>query len=151
MSKLSSLLEKHGVRTNKSLGQNFLHDESVIARIADAAGTGALAIEIGAGPGLLSRELCARFDKVVTVEIDRSLSPLTAEVLAGVENHTMIYADFLKTDLKELSDGGATVVGNLPYNLTGDIITKLLKARGIKVITENDINKDKTVEKELKR
>lgn len=129
MTELSALLEKHGVRTSKALGQNFLRDGAVIEKIADAAGSGALAIEIGAGPALLSRELCKRFERVVTVEIDRSLAPLTDEVLAGVKNHTMIYADFLKTDLKELSDGGATVVGNLPYNLTGDILAKLLKAR----------------------
>lgn len=130
MSELSELLDRHGFRTAKALGQNFLHRQDVIERIADAAGGGEQALEIGAGPGLLSRALCARFRRVVTVEIDRTLAPVCEEVLRGCDNHELIYGDFLKTDAGALSGGVPfTVAGNLPYNITGGIVTKLIRDR----------------------
>ena len=132
MTDIKELLEKHNIRTNKSLGQNFLYKKDIIENIAEYASGGKYALEIGAGPGVLSRELCKRFEKVATVEIDRGLAPVTEEILGGCANHTMIYADFLKTDIQEiirrcLGEPPVTVVGNLPYNITGDIITKLIK------------------------
>lgn len=124
------LIEKFGIRANKSLGQNFLHRDDIIDDIADAAaGKTDCAIEIGAGLGVLSRALCLRFEKVTTVEIDKSLSEVTACSLAGVCNHTMVYGDFLRTDLASLCEKKVTVVGNLPYYITGDILKKLFKNR----------------------
>lgn len=132
MTDVKSLLEKHNIRANKALGQNFLHKTDIIENIASSAAGGKYALEIGAGPGVLSFELCKRFKKVATVEIDRALAPVTNEILGGCSNHTMIYADFLKADLnciinECLGEPPVTVIGNLPYNITGEIIIKLLK------------------------
>ncbi len=122
------LIEKFGILANKSLGQNFLHRDDIIATIADAAaGKSRACIEVGAGLGVLSRELCGRFDKVTTVEIDRSLKDVTEFTLKGADNHTMIYADFLRVDFGALAPEPITVVGNLPYYITGDILKKLFK------------------------
>lgn len=123
------LIAKHGILANKSLGQNFLHRDDIIADIADAAvGKTGCAIEVGAGLGVLSRVLCERFDKVTTVEIDKSLKAVTSESLLGITNHTMVYGDFLRVGFDSLcKDGPVTVVGNLPYYITGDILKKLFK------------------------
>ncbi len=126
------LIQKYNIRANKNFGQNFLHRQDIIDLIASSAKGTPFAIEIGAGLGVLSRTLCDFFEKVVTIEIDRSLSDVTKETLSDVSNHLLIYQNFLKTDINKLSseifaEGDITVVGNLPYNITGDIISKLLK------------------------
>lgn len=122
------LIDKYNILANKSLGQNFLHRDDIIADIADAAvGKTDNAVEIGAGLGVLTRALCERFDKVTTVEIDKSLKDVTAHSLSGVTNHTMVYGDFLRVDLGSLAPHPVTVVGNLPYYITGDILKKLFK------------------------
>lgn len=131
MTDLKQLLEKHGISPNKSLGQNFLHKTDIINSIADASAGTKHALEIGAGPAILTRALCDRFETVTTVEIDRSLKSVTEDMLRDVTNHTMVYADFLKFKLDTLDKDDITVVGNLPYNITGDIITKLLKNRSM--------------------
>lgn len=127
------LMQKHGIRANKNLGQNFLHREDIIEKIADSAADAECALEIGAGLGVLTKNLCLRFKKTATIEIDRSLKNVTDEVLFGVTNHKMVYADFLRFRLSDLDgyfeDNTLNVVGNLPYNITGEIITKLLKNR----------------------
>ena len=132
MTDVSQLLKRHGIKANKSLGQNFLHKTDIIENIAKSAAGSDCALEIGAGPGVLSKYLCGCFKKVVTIEIDRSLEPVTREALEGCNNHTMVYADFLKVSLsdiinKYLNLPPVTVVGNLPYNITGQIIAKLIK------------------------
>ena len=128
-----ALIEKYNIRANKSLGQNFLHREDIIKLIADSAADAQNALEIGAGLGVVTKELCSRFEKVATIEIDRALKAVTDEVLANAGNHKMVYADFVRFKLSELDDyfgeGTLNVVGNLPYNITGEIITKLIKNR----------------------
>ena len=132
MTDIKELLEKHNIHLNKSLGQNFLKKRDIIENIANSCTGGKYALEIGAGPGILTRVLCERFERVVTVEIDRFLEPVLDDVLFGCTNHTMIYGNFLKTDISELvashfGNSLVTVVGNLPYNITGQIISKLIK------------------------
>lgn len=133
MTDTKTLIEKFGIRANKSLGQNFLHRTDLLEEIADAAAGTPNVLEIGAGLGVLTSLLCQRFEKAVTVEIDRSLKEVTEYSLKDVSNHTMVYGDFLKvkpdTLTQYFTDGGITVCGNLPYNITGNIITKLLKNR----------------------
>lgn len=128
-----TLIEKFGIRANKSLGQNFLHRADLLQAIADAAAGTPNVLEVGAGLGVLTSLLCQRFEKAVTVEIDKSLKDVTEYSLKDVSNHTMVYSDFLKVKLQSLSeyftDGSITVCGNLPYNITGEIVTKLLKNR----------------------
>lgn len=119
------LIEKFEIRANKSLGQNFLHRTDILNAIAERVSGNVL--EIGAGLGVLTRLLCEHAERVVTVEIDKSLHEVTSFSLKDVTNHQMVYRNFLKCKTDELFEGEVTVCGNLPYNITGEIITKLLK------------------------
>ncbi|MCR5577442.1 MAG: 16S rRNA (adenine(1518)-N(6)/adenine(1519)-N(6))-dimethyltransferase RsmA [Oscillospiraceae bacterium] len=130
---IRALLERHGFRFSKALGQNFLTAAWVPRDIAEAAGldaeTGVL--EIGPGVGCLTRELSLRAGKVVSVELDRSLQPVLAETLTGCENVEVVFGDILKQDipalLEETMPGLRHVVcANLPYNVTTPVLTALL-------------------------
>ena len=119
---IRAVLGRHGFHFSKSLGQNFLTDESVPRRIAEMSGAAEYgnAIEVGPGMGCLSAELCRRADKVVAVELDRALMPVLAETLAEYDNFEVVHGDVLETDLAALckekfGDGKAIACANLPY------------------------------------
>ena len=129
------LLDRHGFRFSKSMGQNFLVAAWVPEDIAESAGldenTGVL--EIGPGIGCLTNELARRAGKVVSVELDKSLKNVLAETLAQHENVKIIYGDILKQDLDALAaehfEGLRPVVcANLPYNVTSPVLTKLISS-----------------------
>ncbi len=129
------LLDRHGFRFSKAMGQNFLIDASVPARIADSvlAGPDSAVLEIGPGIGCLTAELSARAGKVLSVELDRSLRPLLAETLADADNTEILFADVMKLDLRALAEEKLDlpeklVCANLPYNITTPVITKLIEA-----------------------
>ncbi len=131
---IKALLARHGFRFSKSMGQNFLTAAWVPEDIADAAGidgdTGVL--EIGPGIGCLTEQLSLRAGKVVSVELDTALRPVLAETLAGRDNVEIVYGDVLRLDIPSLLDekmpGMRRVVcANLPYNVTGPVISGLLK------------------------
>lgn len=125
--KVSEILARYGLATAKSLGQNFLRDGEVLERIAAAACPADRILEIGAGIGSLTGLLCQGAGQVVTVEIDRKLEPLLKEEVP-FENHRFVWQDILKVPLPELFGGAAfTVVGNLPYYITTDILMLLLR------------------------
>ena len=129
-----SIIEKYNIRANKNFGQNFLHRQDILELIADSASGTPCCLEIGIGLGFLTRELCQRFQSVITVEIDKSLDAPVRDVLSDVTNHELVYGNFLKTDIgqikRQLGDRKLTVCGNLPYNITGEIISKLMKNCG---------------------
>ncbi len=132
---IKALLGRHGFRFSKSLGQNFLIDPQIPRKIAEAsgAGPGTGVLEIGPGIGALTRELSVLADKVVCVELDRSLLPILAETLAGRDNVEVVQGDVLKLDLPALireKFSGLTplVCANLPYNITTPALTALLEA-----------------------
>lgn len=126
---VAEILAQYGLSTTKSLGQNFLKDSAVLQGIADAA-EGDCILEIGAGIGSLTSLLCQKAKKAVTVEIDRSLEPLLIEQVP-FENHRFLWQDVLKCDLQTIAEeefgGKCTVVGNLPYYITTEILLLLLK------------------------
>ena len=139
---IHDLLARHGCRFSKSLGQNCLTASWVPEDIAESAGlnenTGVL--EIGAGVGCLTRELSARAGKVVCVELDRALEPILAETLIGCKNVEMVYGDILKQNIpalvaEKLNGLRPVVCANLPYNVTGPVISKLLKCRCFDSVT----------------
>ena len=139
---IRALLEKHGFRFSKALGQNFLTAAWVPEDIAGAAGldeqTGVL--EIGPGVGCLTRELSKRAGKVVSVELDRSLRPVLAETLAGCENVEVVFGDILKQDIPALLDETMpglrhVVCANLPYNVTTPVLTALLESGLFETVT----------------
>ena len=142
LQEIRALLGRHGFRFSKSMGQNFLIEDWVPRDIAQAsgAGPGTGVLEIGPGIGPLTRELCARTDRVVSVELDKALLPVLAETMADAENFTLISGDILKTDIPALVDqhfSGLTplVCANLPYNITTPVLTALVEARRFAAIT----------------
>ncbi len=132
-SEIDSLMRRYDLRFHKRFGQNFLIDDNVLNRIADAAEilpTDAV-LEIGPGIGTLTRALSERAKKVTTVEIDTRLIPVLNETLSEYNNIKLINEDFLRLDLSDLgfsSDDSIKVAANLPYYVTTPIIMKLLES-----------------------
>ncbi len=135
-SAVREILERHGFRFSKSLGQNFLINPSVCPRMAELGGAapGVGVLEIGPGIGVLTAELASRAEKVVSVEIDKRLMPVLEETLAGCGNVSIINDDVLRVDLHRLlaeqfAGLQVAVCANLPYYLTSPIIMHLLESR----------------------
>ena len=128
-------LEANGFRFTHSLGQNFILDDALVDRIADAAAVapGDRVLEIGAGAGVLTRALSERGAKVLALEIDRALEPVLREVLCGTDAQVE-FADALKCDLPGLTGRAFgpepfDVVANLPYYITADVFLLLVRSR----------------------
>lgn len=140
---MKEVLQRHGFRFSKSLGQNFLINPTVCPRMAQACGgdqsTGV--IEIGPGLGVLTWELSQVSKKVAAIELDARLFPVLRETLADCQNVELVEGDVLKLDLKRLIDekfGGeeVCVCANLPYYITSPVIMRLLESGlPIKAIT----------------
>ena len=133
---IRGICEKYGFTFSKALGQNFLINPSVCPRIA-AMGVSEEddgVLEIGAGFGVLTRELAKRGKKVVVIEIDSRLLPVLDETLSDFDNVKVINQDVLKVDLKrllaeEFPQGKVSVCANLPYYLTSPILMALLEQK----------------------
>lgn len=115
----------------KSLGQNFLVDESVCDRILDAAEVGPsdTVVEIGPGHGVLTRSLVQAAGRVIAIELDERLFHKLRRELGGHGNLDIIQGDALRFPYEELP-GPVKVVANLPYYISTPIITRLIAARG---------------------
>lgn len=142
ISQIKALLARHGFRFSKSMGQNFLIEDWVPRDIAAAsgAGPGTGVLEVGPGIGPLTVRLAERADKVVSVELDRSLLPILAETLEGFPNAEVVSGDILKTDIPALIGEkfqGLTpaACANLPYNITTPAITALIETNCFSSIT----------------
>ena len=124
------LVKKYNFKFTKSLGQNFLVDDSVLEDIIEGAEISPEdhVIEIGPGVGTLTAELLKKAKRVTALELDSSLIPILSEELKDRDNFTLINKDALKVDFKELTNEGekVKVVANLPYYVTTPIIAKLL-------------------------
>ncbi len=133
---IESLLKKAGFTFKKSLGQNFLIDDTVCPAMANAScddKTGVL--EIGPGIGVLTAELSKVAKKVVAIELDERLKKILPITLSDCNNVEIIYGDCMKLDLFEIikehfSDCERVVVcANLPYYITSPIVMMLLESR----------------------
>ena len=116
-------------RPRKRFGQNFLHDERVVARIVAAIApvAGDRMVEIGPGLGALTRPLLARVGRLDVVELDRDLAASLAERLGFPEPLVVHQADALDFDFAQLAgDDRLRVVGNLPYNISTPLLFHLL-------------------------
>lgn len=113
---------------NKSLGQHWLHDRSVLAHIADCAELAAddTVLEIGPGLGTLTSELLRRSQKVIAVEFDRELARKLPGQFPG-KNLEVIESDILSFDYSTLP-AGYKVVANVPYYITSKIVKSLMTA-----------------------
>lgn len=117
------------MQKKKSLGQHFLRAQNYLALVADAANIapGSLVLEIGPGDGALTEVLLARGARVVAVEKDRRLIPLLREKFAG-QPLEVVEADALELETKQVvgPDEPYTLVGNIPYYITGALFKKFL-------------------------
>lgn len=124
---IRALLNEHGRRANRALGQNFCVDAPLLQRAAEAAALdGRHVLEIGPGLGALTEELLKKARHVTAVEKDAFLAELLPTLLPN-KPLTVICGDILKQDIETLM--GATdfcVAGNLPYYITTPIVEKLL-------------------------
>jgi 16S rRNA (adenine1518-N6/adenine1519-N6)-dimethyltransferase len=127
----AALLRQHGLRPEKSLGQNFLQDATALEKIATAAEIGAedVVLEIGPGLGSLTRYLAASAKAVTAVELDLSLLPVLETVLAPYQNTRIIHGDILNFAPATLIDSPDYIVAaNVPYYITSAIFRHLLEA-----------------------
>ena len=132
---LKSVLEAEGFSFKKSLGQNFLIDDTVCPRMADAvSGENVGVLEIGPGAGVLTAQLSQRCKRVVSVELDTRLKPVLEHTLKDCDNVKIIWNDILKIDLKtvlaeEFADCDTiNICANLPYYITSPVIMLLLES-----------------------
>lgn len=129
--KTQELVKKYNFKFSKSLGQNFLVDDSVLSDIVNGAEVNSedFVIEIGPGVGTLTAQLLMKAKRVTAIELDNDLIPILKEELGSNENFDLIHKDALKVDFKELigDEKSVKLVANLPYYVTTPIILKLLK------------------------
>ena len=131
------LMKKYKIKANKSLGQNFLIDDTVIEDIVGGASIGKddLVIEIGPGLGSKTALLVEKAKKVICVELDKKMIKILNDRFIADDNIELINEDVLKLDLNKLIKQekeqneikDVKIVANLPYYITTPIIMKLLE------------------------
>jgi len=131
---IKAFLARHGLIAHRDLGQNFLIDASLAARLVDLAGVepGDRVIEIGTGLGVLTRALAQTAQRVVTIEIDAGLVRALRADAALPENVELVHADALQADLAGLAgagDGPVRLVSNLPYHVSAPLLRRCLDLR----------------------
>jgi 16S rRNA (adenine1518-N6/adenine1519-N6)-dimethyltransferase len=130
------ILNQHGLRPKKKLGQHFLVDRGLLEKIVEAAELGPTetVIEIGPGLGTLTRALCRAAGSVLAIELDGTLFGILKEELGSLPNLSLVQADVLTYDFeawaREKSVGRKVkVVANLPYYISTPVLFHLLRYR----------------------
>ncbi len=127
---LREIISTHGLNARKELGQNFLLDLNLTKRIARASGDlkGITVIEVGPGPGGLTRSLLAAgAKKVVAIEKDKRLLPALQQIKEASDGRMeFIIADALEMDYTKLADGPTRIIANLPYNIATPLLSNWL-------------------------
>lgn len=136
--KTKFILKKYNISANKSLGQNFLINDSVVNKIVESAEItkNDLVIEIGPGLGNLTEFLLEKAGKVIAIELDQRMLEILNDRFSLYDNFEIINEDVLKVNLNELISENknseiknAKIVANLPYYITTPIIMKLLEEK----------------------
>ncbi len=128
-------LEKSEFRTAHSLGQNFILDEGFLETLLTQAEVGKTdrVLEIGPGPGIMTALMAEHCQRVLSLEVDTKLRPVLEEMLDGIGNAKVIFADAMKADVSTLvrEELGTPyrVIANLPYYITADLILRMLSVR----------------------
>jgi 16S rRNA (adenine1518-N6/adenine1519-N6)-dimethyltransferase len=123
-----ALLERHGIRLRRSLGQHFLGEPNVVRKIVEIAGVGpgSKVLEIGAGAGTLTRALADAGARVIAYEIDDGLRGVLAETVG--DHAELRFEDAAHADFGAVLDGeGWSLVANLPYNVGTPIVLDVLR------------------------
>ena len=126
---LRDVIARHGLSASRSLGQNFILDRQLLARVAAIPGDlhGHRVYEVGPGPGGLTHALLDAGASVVAVERDRRCIPALADLHEQFGDRlTIIEGDALKIDERSTAGEGAHVVANLPYNVGTALLLKWL-------------------------
>jgi len=127
---LREVIRRHGLDARRALGQHFLLDLNLTRRIARAAGPldGRTVLEIGPGPGGLTRALLEAGASVVAIERDRRCLAALAELAAAYPGRLrLVEGDALEVDEAALIAGPVPVVANLPYNIATALLVKWLE------------------------
>ena len=124
---VGALLRERGIRPSKALGQNFLVDRNVLAKIVEAAALppGARVLEVGAGLGVLTAALLDAGARVTAVEKDEALWPVLRERFGGRPGFSLVEGDALELDWDALlgaPDGPRHLVSNLPYSVGSRVV-----------------------------
>ena len=133
--RLGDIMKMYDVRFKKSLGQNFLKNTDIVKRIVDVSGVdeNSLAIEVGPGGAIMTRELASKAKNVLAYEIDTELMDEMDKRLQGFDNVEVIFQDFLKSniksDIEEYEYKKLFFVSNVPYYITTPIIMKLVESK----------------------
>ena len=128
---LREVIARHGLSASKALGQNFLFDGQLLDRIAAVPGNlaGAEVLEVGPGPGGLTRALLAAGARVTAIERDRRCIPALGELGEHYPGMlTLIEGDALAVDAPALFAGRPHIVANLPYNIGTALLVGWLTA-----------------------
>lgn len=128
---LREVIARFGLNASKALGQNFLFDAQLLARIARVPGDldGQEVLEVGPGPGGLTRALLASGARVTAIERDRRCIPALAELADAYPNKLrVIEGDATEIDARALFDGKPHIVSNLPYNVGTPLLVGWLSA-----------------------
>lgn len=121
------IMQEQGFAFNKSLGQNFLIDRNILDIIVKTADCPRIAVEIGAGIGILTKELTKVSNKVITYEIDKGYAEYLEKEKS--DNLEIINKDFLKDDIfARFGDDEVSIIANVPYYITTPIIERLFES-----------------------
>lgn len=124
---LREVIAEHGLRAKKELGQNFLLDLNLTSRIARVSGSleGVRVIEVGPGPGGLTRALLAEGAReVIAIERDARALPALAQIAEAYPGRlTVIAGDAMEMDYRQLASGPTRIIANLPYNIATPLLT----------------------------
>ncbi|MEP7221390.1 MAG: 16S rRNA (adenine(1518)-N(6)/adenine(1519)-N(6))-dimethyltransferase RsmA [Novosphingobium sp.] len=123
---LREVINRHGLFASKALGQNFLFDEQLLDRIAAIPGKldGRAVLEIGPGPGGLTRALLRAGARVTAIEMDMRCLPALEELSAAFPDQLrVIHGDATRIDPATLIDEPYAIVANLPYNVGTNLFT----------------------------
>ena len=131
-----NILHRYNIHPNRKWGQCFLMDVGTIGKIFQASQVlpGDVVVEIGAGIGVLTRQLALTAQRVIAVEIDPFLVKILQDQFDGFPNVEIYSGDILKFDFYSILDHYTTkvkVMGNIPYNISSPVVFHLLEHRAV--------------------
>ncbi|MGO9138680.1 MAG: 16S rRNA (adenine(1518)-N(6)/adenine(1519)-N(6))-dimethyltransferase RsmA [Syntrophales bacterium] len=135
MATVREILKDHGVRPRKRLGQSFLEDRNAINKIISIANIQEddIVVEIGAGVGLMTESIAKRAGKVIALDIDPKMVAILRERMAPYHHVDIVQVDVLQYDFSsavgELPSRKIKIIGNIPYNISSQILFRLLAYR----------------------